>query len=121
VAEDGTFRARHDDLALRRLLLDTETLLDQLADAVATEDVTGFASWMEALAPRFRKRNVAMDDLVRLLGSVRRSVLAAVDPGSASEVEAAIDAAVAALNRHRRLAGDGKKRNPIAAFLYKGA
>jgi hypothetical protein len=28
---------------------------------------------------------------------------------------------VAALRWHRRLAGDARKRNPVIAFIYKGA
>jgi hypothetical protein len=36
-------------------------------------------------------------------------------------VDAAIDAAVAALRWHRRLGGDARKRNPVIAFIYKGA
>jgi hypothetical protein len=121
VATDPTFRLRYDDPALRRLLLDTRTLLDQLADAVAADDAAGFASWVEALVPRYRKRNVTMDDLIRLLGTVRRTVLAAVDPASAGEIEAVLDGAALALKRQRRVAGDGRKRNPIAAFLWKGS
>lgn len=121
VAEDATFRSRHDEIALRLLLRDTGTLLEQLADAVASGDTARFGVWMESLAPRFRKRNVPMDDLATLLGAARRSVIAAAEPAAAADIHAAIDAATAALKRHRRLAGDGKKRNPIAAFLYKGA
>ena len=36
-------------------------------------------------------------------------------------LDAAIDAAIAVFKWHRRLAGDARKRNPLLAFIYKGA
>jgi hypothetical protein len=36
-------------------------------------------------------------------------------------VDAALDASIEVLLWHRRLAGDARKRNPLIAFIYKGA
>jgi hypothetical protein len=46
------------------------------------------------------------------------SVLA---PGELPPASEALDAAIDAYRWHRRIAGDARKRNPILAFLYKGA
>ena len=35
--------------------------------------------------------------------------------------DAALDAGIAVCRRYRRIAGDARKRNPILAFIYKGA
>jgi hypothetical protein len=62
-----------------------------------------------------------MDDLIDLLAELDRVVAAAVAPDAATVASAALAAAAAAFRTHRRIGGDARKRNPIAAFLYKGA
>jgi hypothetical protein len=119
--EDPTLGERHDELALRRLLRDAGTMLDLLATAVGTGDAEPFVAWSEAAVPVFRRRRVPMDDLIRLLDQLDRVVAAAVDPDAAAAASDALAAAAGAFKAHRRLAGDAKKRNPIAAFIYKGA
>jgi len=42
-------------------------------------------------------------------------------PGELPAASQALDAAIGAYRWHRRIAGDARKRNPIIAFLYKGA
>ncbi len=121
VAADPTLRERYDEIALRRLLRDIGTFLDQLAAALEIGEEGAFISWCEATVPMYRKRGVPVDDLVSVASAVRRLVRASVEPAAAPAVDRAVDGATAAYRRHRRLAGDARKRNPVAAFLYKGA
>jgi len=118
---DPSFRGRYADLALRELLADTEALADRLALAVASGDTTVMGSLAEMLAPRYRKRSVPLDDVIALCEGLRAGVVTVVTPAAVPTADAALDAAVAALRWHRRLAGDGRKKNPIIAFIYKGA
>jgi hypothetical protein len=120
-AEDPTLAERHDEVALRRLLRDAGTMLEQLATAVGTGETAPFVAWSESTVPMFRRRGVPMDDLIHLVGQLDRVVAAAVVPDAAHAASAALEAAAAAFKAHRRLAGDAHKRNPIAAFIYKGA
>lgn len=121
VDADADFRDRYSDLALRELLADTEALTDRLATAVASADPTVLGSLAEHLAPRYRKRNVPLDDVIALCKGVRLGATAAASPAAGPAIDAAIDAALKALRWHRRLAGDARKRNPFIAFIYKGA
>jgi hypothetical protein len=73
------------------------------------------------VVPRFRKKAVPMDDLMQLFEGLRRAAPAAVQPDAMPIVDASVDAANAIFKWHRRLGGDARKRNPIIAFLYKGA
>jgi hypothetical protein len=121
VGSDPTLRDRHDDLALRELLADLEAMVDILATALATGDPIPMARWAEAVAVRYRKRRVPMDDVVSLCEGLRRASAAVVTPTAMPAVDAALDASIAVLLWHRRLAGDARKRNPLIAFIYKGA
>ena len=121
VADDPQVTVYYDELALRRLLRDIGTMLDQLADALATADSSRFVSWCEALVPLYRRRRVPMDDLVRLMGLLGAASAAVLSPTETAAAEAALDEAAAAFKAHRRLGGDAKKRNPVIAFIYKGA
>ena len=118
---DPSFRSRYADLALRELLADTEALADRLALAVASGDTAVMGTLAEMLAPRYRKRSVPLDDVIALCEGLRAGAVTVVAPGAVATVDATIDAAVAALRWHRRLAGDGRKINPVIAFIYKGA
>jgi hypothetical protein len=118
---DPGFGERHDDLALAQLQLDVDSFVNRLADAVAANDPGMIERWAEMIVPRFRKKAVSMDELMLLFEGLRRAAPAAVDPGAMPTVDAAVDAANAVFKWHRRLAGDARKRNPLLAFLYKGA
>ena len=118
---DPGFRDRYSDLALRELLADTEALTNSLSIAVASGNPAVLGSLAEHLAPRYRKRRVPLDDVIALCEALRVGARTVVAPSAGSAVDAAIDAAVAALKWHRRLAGDARKRNPFIAFIYKGA
>lgn len=121
VDADPSIRDRYSDLALRELLADTEAMAERLATSIASGDPTVMGNWAEALAPRYRKRGVPMDDVIALAGGLRAAAATATAPEAAPALDAAIDAAVAAFRWHRRLAGDARRRNPVIAFIYKGA
>jgi len=96
-------------------------LVDRLAVALGTGDPAVMGSWAEQIAPRYRKRGVPMDDVIGICEGLRATAATAVSPDAVPALDAAIDAAVAALRWHRRLGGDARKRNPVIAFIYKGA
>lgn len=121
VADDPSARERYDDLALKRLLRDLGTILDQVATTLVTWDRGAFVAWCESLVPGYRKRNVPMDDLVRLMGDLQRATAAALQPEPAAVAGSLFDEAAAAFKIHRRLGGDARKKNPVVDFIYKGA
>ena len=121
VDADATFGGRYAELALRELLSDTQAMVDRLAVALGTGDPAVMGSWAEQIAPRYRKRGVPMDDVIGICEGLRAAAATAVSPDAVPALDAAIDAAVAALRWHRRLGGDARKRNPVIAFIYKGA
>jgi hypothetical protein len=118
---DPEFPTRYPPVALAELRLDVDAMVGRLADSVAANDSDGLARWAEMVVPRFRKKGVSMDDLQLLFEGLRRAAPAAVLPEAMPIVDASVDAANAVFKWHRRLAGDARKRNPILAFLYKGA
>lgn len=112
---------RHGALGLRKLLRDTETLVDRLGIAVGSNDPLAIGAWAEWVVPIYRRRKVPMDDLILLCEGLRLAVPAVLAPGERSIAEAALDEAVRIFRWHRRLAGDARKRNRILAAIYKGA
>jgi hypothetical protein len=121
VEADPTMRDRYDDIGLRRLLRDAETLLDQLVAGVAAGDpepVRSFADWV---APVYRRRSVPMDDLVQLAEGLRAAGATVVAGPELAQLDVTIDAAIAQFRWHRRLAGDARKRNRLLQAIYKGA
>jgi hypothetical protein len=121
VAADLTFRDRYDELRLRELLADLAAFIRRLAMAVASNDPRVMSSWAEAVAVRYRKRLVPMDDVVTLCEGLRSAAPAVVTPLAMPAVDAGLDAAIKVFRWHRRLAGDARKRHPLLAFIYKGA
>jgi hypothetical protein len=118
---DRTFADRHTELTRRALLADLEAFVDRLVTAVASGDPHAMATFADLVAVRYRKRKVGMDDVITLCEGLRRAAAAVVEPGSVPTIDAAIDEAIAVFKWHRRLAGDARKRNPLLAFIYKGA
>jgi hypothetical protein len=70
---------------------------------------------------RYRKRRIGMDDVVTLCEGLRRAAGSVVDPSAQPAIDEAIDQAIKVFKDHRRLAGDNHKRNPLIAFIYRGA
>jgi hypothetical protein len=121
VSEDPGFRARYDEAGLRNLLRDAEVFVDRLALCVAGNDPHWLKEFADMSAPVFRRRKVAMDDVVRLLEGLRAGSRSVLNDAETVAAELALDEAVAVFRWYRRLAGDARKRNPILAALYKGA
>jgi hypothetical protein len=118
---DPAFSPHYDEAALADLRLDVDSMVSRLADAVAADHPDGLARWAEMVVPRFRKKGVSMDHLILLFEGLRRAAPAVVEPEAIPIVDAAVAAADAVFTWHRRIAGDARKRHPLAAFLYKGA
>jgi hypothetical protein len=118
---DPSMKERHPDVVRQALLADLEAFQDKLIVAVASGDPTVMAKFADLVAVRYRKRKINMDDVVTLCEGLRRAAAAVVEPGAVATVDDAIDQAIAVFKWHRRLAGDARKRNPLLAFLYKGA
>ena len=118
---DPTLRDRHAQLVLDGLLADLQAFVDRLVTAVASGDPRAMATFGDLVAVRYRKRKLAMADVVTLCEGLRRAASAAVAPHSLPAVDAAIDAGIEVFRWHGRLAGDARKRNSLLAFIYKGA
>jgi hypothetical protein len=118
---DPTMRDRHGEIGLRRLLRDTETLVDRLGVAVASNDHQPIGTWAEWVVPIYRRRRVPMDDLILLCEGLRLAVPAVLAPDERTVVDAALDEGIRVFRWHRRIAGDARKRNRLLALLYKGA
>jgi len=121
VERDRTLVKRHTELALRQLLRDVDVFIERLAMAVADANPRWLGKWMDDVAPQYRRRRVPMDDIVNLLESLQVSSRAVLSPVEQAPADAAIDDGIRVCRWYRRIAGDARKRNPILAFIYKGA
>jgi len=120
LANDAGMGERYDELGLRRLLRDTELLVERIALSVAADDPSlagDYANWTSIL---YRRRKIPMDDLVGLLEGIRGVLPSVLGQGELVAAGAAIDAAVEAYRWSRRLAGDARKKNALLQFIYKG-
>ena len=118
---DPTLSDRHDDLVRQSLVADLQAFVDRLIVAVSSGDPSAMATFADLVAVRYRKRKVSMDDVVTLCEGLRRAAAAVVHPGAVATIDESIDQAIAVFKWHRRLAGDARKRNPLLAYIYKGA
>lgn len=121
IERDPSIPERHGELGLRKLLRDTEPLIDRLAIALAANDVMAVAAWADWVSVLYRRRRVPMDDLAHLCEGLRRAVASVLAPQEQVVADAALEEAVAVFRWNRRLAGDARKRNKLLAFIYKGA
>jgi hypothetical protein len=121
VSDDPTFRDRYDEAGLRNLLGDAEVFIDRLALCVAGNHSHWLKTFADQTATVYRRRGVAMDDVVRLMEGIRSSARGVLSEAETVPADAAIDEAIKVFLWYRRLAGDARKRNPILAALYKGA
>jgi hypothetical protein len=120
-AEDPRFSEHHDEIARRRLLRDTEVFIERLCRSLASADPEFVRAWAEQVVPVYRRRQVPMDDLIRISEALRLAAKSVVAPGERAPIDEAIDAAVKVFHRHRRIAGGGRRRNRLLQLLYKGA
>ncbi len=122
VAVDGdpTFRTRYDDAGLRNLLRDAEVFVDRLALCVAGNDAHWLKEFADQTATVFRRREVAMDDVVQICEGLRAGARSALSEEEAVPADHALDEAIAVFRWYRRLAGDARKRNRLLSAIYRG-
>jgi hypothetical protein len=118
---DPTFSERYNEIGLRRLLRDAETLLERVTVAVAAGDPGPLRSFADWVAPIYRRRGVPMDDLIQLCEGLRASTATILSGPELLPLHDAIDALTDQLRWNRRIAGDARKRNRILQAIYKGA
>jgi phycobilisome protein len=118
---DPTFSERYNEIGLRRLLRDAETLLERITVAVAAGDPGPLRSFADWVAPIYRRRGVPMDDLIQLCEGLRASTATILSGPELLPLHDAIDALTDQLRWNRRIAGDARKRNRILQAIYKGA
>jgi len=121
IERDSSMTERHGELGLRKLLRDTETLIDRVAIAVAADDRTAVSTWAEWVAPLYRRRRVPMDDLIHLCEGLKLALPGVLSPEESVPGDAALDEAIRVFGWHRRIAGDARKRNRLLQAIYKGA
>ena len=118
---DPTITVHNDETGIRLLLRDTEVLIDEVADSIATGSVAAIHSWAEQASVIYRRRRVPMDNVIALCEGVREAGQSVLGPAERAAADLAIDTAIERLRWQRRLAGDARKRNRILQFIYKGA
>jgi hypothetical protein len=117
---DPTLVTRWDEIGLRNLLRDTEAHVDRLALCVAGNDPHWLKEFAEDTATVLRRRDVPMDDMVQLLEGLRTSSRGVLSTEEMVPADAALDQAVKVYLWYRGLSGAPRKRNKIAAAIYKG-
>jgi hypothetical protein len=120
VDADPTIRTRFDDVALRSLLMDAQVHVDRLALCVAGNDSHWLREFADHAAPVFRRREVPMDDVCRILEGLRTAARGALSEEEMVPADAALDEAVKVYRWYRRLSGDARRKNPIIEKLYRG-
>ena len=117
---DPKIAERHDETGLRHLLRDAELLADRVARSMETGDVAPAREYAEWTAPHYRRRRIAMDDLIDLCEGLRAALPSVLAPGEMPAASAPLDAAIKVYRWHRRIAGDARKKNALLQFIYKG-
>jgi hypothetical protein len=120
LAADPGLRERYDETGLRHLLRDAELLVDRVGLSVASGDPSlagDYAGWTVVV---YRRRQVPMDDLVRLCEGIRGALPSVLTADELVLADRAIDAAIEVYRWSRRLAGDARKKNAFLQLLYKG-
>lgn len=120
VDADPTIRTRFDDVALRNLLKDTQVHVDRLALCVAGNDSHWLKEFADQAAPVFRRREVPMDDVCRILEGLRTGARSLLSDEEMAPADAALDEAISVYRWYRRLSGDARKKNRIIEKLYRG-
>ena len=122
IAVDGdpSLRRRYDEIELRALLGDGEVLVNRLALAVAGDDTFFLAQFAENSATVFRRRKVAVMDVVHVLEGIRTGARGVLDGEEMASADRAIDAAIKVYRRFHDIRGDAREWNPVTSKLYKG-
>ncbi len=117
---DPSLAERHDEVALRELLADSDRHLEQLAQALETGEarfVKGYAEWLQ---PPYRRRRVSARDQRMLLVGLRDAAAAVLSPAEIDVLNGYVQAWVKVLAFHQRLPGD-HAGNAAVRFIWKGA
>lgn len=117
---DPTIKERYDELGQRRLLRDSEILIERLAMCLASDNprwLGGFAEWV---APIYRRRGVTLLDLAALCSGIREAIEPDLSADELGSAERALEAATAVFRRNSRLAGDRHKRSALWKWMYRG-
>jgi hypothetical protein len=120
VDADPSIRRRYKDIALRGMLRDAEVLVDRLALCVASDDPFFLAEFADQSATVFRRKKVAVMDVMALLEGIRASARGVLSEDEAASAEQGIDAAVAVYKRYHHIRGDARPWNAVTSKLYKG-
>ena len=120
VDADASIRRRYDDLALRNLLSDAEVLVDRLALCVASDDTFFLREFADQSATVFRRRKVAVMDVMGLLEGIRAGARGVLTGDELASADRAVDAAVKVYKRFHHIRGDAREWNPVTSKLYKG-
>ena len=120
VDADASIRRRYDEVALRNLLRDAEVLVERLALCVASDDTYFLAEFADQSATVFRRRKVAVMDVIALLEGIRAGAKGALTGDEMASADRAVDAAVAVYKRFHNIRGDAREWNPVTSKLYKG-
>jgi hypothetical protein len=120
VAADASFRTRHDDAGLRRLIRDGSLLAERLAMSLAANDVRWMAEYCEWVVPIYRRRRIALADLAAICRGMADALPADLSDDERACANRALDAADVVLRRNGRVAGDRHKRRPLLRWLYRG-
>ncbi len=120
VDADPSMRRRYSRVALRGLLSDTEVLVDRLALCVASDDTFFLAEFADQSATVFRRKKVAVMDVMALLEGIRASARGVLSEEEVASAYRGIDPAVAVYKRYHHIRGDARPWNPATSKLYKG-
>jgi hypothetical protein len=120
VGADPSIRRRYGDVSLRNLLRDGEVLVDRLALCVASDDTFFLAGFADQSASVFRRKKVAVMDVIALLEGIRAGARGVLSADEAAAADRGIDAAVAVYKRFHHIRGDAREWNPVTSKLYKG-
>ncbi|HEY4188812.1 MAG TPA: hypothetical protein VGM28_00195 [Candidatus Limnocylindrales bacterium] len=120
INDDPAYADRIGEAGLRNLRQDATVFVDRLALCVAGNDPIWLREFADQTATVYRRRAVALEDVMRLFEGIRSGVRGVLSADEMAPADTALDEAIAVFKWHRRLAGDAKKPNPLIAALYKG-
>jgi hypothetical protein len=120
VDSDLSIRRRYNDAGLQALLADAQVLVDRLALCVASDDTHFLREFADHSASVFRRRKVAVMDVIGLLEGIRAGARGVLTGEEMASADRAVDAAVAVFKRFHNIRGDAREWNPVTSKLYKG-
>ena len=117
---DPTLEERYDALQFRTFLRDMDRHILRLALALEQGGVGPFTEYVGTLVPVFRRRRVPLEDFATMLLGMLDAVSADLPRPEADAAARIVEEGLGHLERPRHLPGD-RRRNPVLAFLWKGA